>query len=173
MKRSYEILWATLTEAGLILIVAAASWAARFPLLFASLGPTVYELVEQPRARSSWVYNIVSGHLIALGSGFFSIWLLNAWTVPNVLSAGSVLPQRIWAAAIATALTTFLTLLVKAMQPAALATTLLVSLGFMQSRRDALAIVLGVLLVTAVGEPLRRLRLRLANTNSDTSELKG
>ena len=170
MKRSYEILWATLSEAGLILVVAAAGWAVRQPLLFASLGPTVYEFVEQPRAKSSRAYNVIAGHLIALGSGFFAIWVLNAWSVPNVFSLGTVAPQRVWAAVIASALTTFLTLFVKASQPAALSTTLLVSLGLMQSPRDVTAIVLGVLVVTAIGEPLRRLRLRLANTTADTRE---
>lgn len=41
-------LLATLGEGGLILVVGAASWAAHMPLIFASLGPTAYELVEKP-----------------------------------------------------------------------------------------------------------------------------
>jgi hypothetical protein len=41
-----------------------------------------------------------------------------------------------------------------------LATTLLVSLGAMQTHRDAIAIVVGVLLITAIGEPVRRFRLK-------------
>jgi hypothetical protein len=65
-----------------------------------------------------------------------------------------------WAVAISAALTTLGSLALKAAQPAALATTLLVSLGAMQTRRDAIAIIVGVLLVTAMGEPVRRLRLK-------------
>ena len=64
---------------------------------------------------------------------------------------------------IAAALTTFVTLVLGAGQPAALATTLLVSTGGMQTRRDALVIVVGILLIAAVGEPVRRFRLKHTN----------
>ena len=50
--------------------------------------------------------------------------------------------------------------MLKAGQPAALATTPLISLGSMQTRRDAIAIVAGVLIITAIGEPVRRFRLK-------------
>jgi hypothetical protein len=53
-----------------------------------------------------------------------------------------------------------LTLILKAGQPAALATTLLVSLGSMQTLRDAVAIAAGVVIITIVGEPVRRFRLK-------------
>ena len=48
----------------------------------------------------------------------------------------------------------------RAAQPAALATTLLIALGAMQTGRDAIAIVVGMLIVTALGQPLRHFRLR-------------
>ena len=62
---------------------------------------------------------------------------------------------------IAAVLTTLGTLLLRAGQPAAIATSLLAALGSMQTRRDAIAIVVSVLLITAIGEPLRRLRMKL------------
>jgi hypothetical protein len=58
---------------------------------------------------------------------------------------------------LAVLLTTFITLAIRASQPAALATALLVSLGSMQSGRDAVAIIVSVILA-AIGEPLRRWR---------------
>jgi hypothetical protein len=64
------------------------------------------------------------------------------------------------ALAIAATLTTFVTLIMKAGQPAALATTLLVALGSMQTWRDALCIMAGGLIITAIGEPVRRFRLK-------------
>ncbi|MBF6571516.1 MAG: HPP family protein [Candidatus Binataceae bacterium] len=143
-----------------MLVLAAIGWATRQPLIFASLGPTAYELVEQPQLRSARPYNIIVGHLIGLGSGFLAVYLLNAWAAPNVISAGVVSTDRLWAVAISATLTTFGTLILKAGQPAALATTMLVSLGAMQTRRDAVAIVAGVLIITAVGEPVRRFRLK-------------
>ena len=77
-----------------------------------------------------------------------------------MILAGVVSTDQLWSVAVATALTTFVTLILKAGQPAALATNLLISLGAMQTRRDAAAIVAGVLIITAIGEPLRRFRLR-------------
>lgn len=163
-----DLFWATLGEGSLVLALAAIGWATKQPLIFASLGPTAYELVEQPHVRSAKVYNIVVGHFIGLGSGFLAVYLLNAWTAPNVISAGIVSTERLWATTIAATLTTFFTLILRAGQPAALATTLLVSLGAMQTRQGALAIVAGVLIITAIGEPVRRFRLRHTETRRVT-----
>jgi HPP family len=160
LRNRADLLWATMGEGGLVLVLAVIGWATRQPLIFASLGPTAYELVEQPQLRSARAYNIIVGHLIGLGAGFLALYALNAWAAPNVISAGVVSTDRLWAVAIAATLTTFVTLLLKAGQPAALATTLLVSLGSMQTRRDAIAIVAGVLIIAAIGEPVRRFRLK-------------
>ncbi len=160
MNQRADLFWATLGEGGLVLLLAAIGWATKQPLIFASLGPTAYELVEQPQLRSARSYNIVVGHFVGLGAGFLAIYLLNAWTAPNVLSSGIVSPQRMWATTLAAALTTLLTLILRAGQPAALATTLLVSLGAMQTRQGAIAIIAGVLLITAIGEPIRHFRLK-------------
>lgn len=143
-------------EGGLILVVGAIGWAAHLPLIFTSLGPTAYELVEKPKAPSAKTYNVIMGHLVALGAGFFALWVLNAWNAPKVASAGFIASPRLWAAVLSVALTTALTVLLKASQPAALSTTLLVSLGSMQRSRDAMAIVIGVLILAAIGEPVRR-----------------
>ncbi len=160
MSRRIDWIWATLGEGGLILAVAAIGWATREPLIFASLGPTAYELVEQPHARSARRYNVVVGHFIGLASGFFALYILKAWSAPEVLATGGVSAERLWAVTIAATLTTILTLMARAGQPAAIATTLLVAMGAMQSERGALAIVVGVVIVTAIGEPVRHLRLR-------------
>lgn len=160
MNKRDDLFWATLGEGGLVLALGAIAWATKQPLIFASLGPTAYELVEQPQLRSARVYNIIVGHLVGLGAGFLTIYMLNAWTAPNVLSAGTVSAERLWATTIAAILTTFFTLILGAGQPAALATTLLVALGAMQTRQDALAVIAGVLIITAIGEPVRRFRLK-------------
>src|SRR5512146_2330581 len=144
-------LWTPITEGALILVIAAVGWAAHQPLVFTSLGPTAYELVEKPRRRSSRVYNILVGHLTGLGSGFAAVALLGAWTAPKVSLAGYVPLERMWASVIAVVLTAAITLLLKAGQPAALSTTLLVALGSMQTRQDALAMVGGFLMIAALG----------------------
>ncbi|MGA7626319.1 MAG: HPP family protein [Candidatus Acidiferrales bacterium] len=121
MKKS-DLLWATLGEGSLILAMAAIGWATKQPLIFASLGPTAYELAEQPQARSARAYNIIVGHLVGVGAGFFALYLLGAWNEPNVTSTGIVSPARLWAVATAATLTTLVTLILKSGQPAALAT---------------------------------------------------
>lgn len=159
--RGMELLTATVGEGALILVMAAAGWATRQPLIFASLGPTAYELVEKPKDRSSRAYNIIVGHLVGLGAGFLAVYLLNAWQEPNVALTGVVSAQRVWAVVIAAALTTLVTLLLRAAQPASVATSLLVAVGSMQTKKDAVVIVVSVLVLTAIGEPLRRVRMKL------------
>lgn len=155
-----DLVWGTLGEGGLILAVAAIGWITKQPLIFASLGPTAYELVEQPQLRSARTYNVIVGHALGVACGFLALSLLHAWNEPNVLSTGIVSTQRLGAVTVAAALTVFCTLIARAAQPAALATTLLITLGAMQTRRDAVAIVVGVVIVTALGQPLRHIRLR-------------
>lgn len=160
-KRAVELTTAGLGEGTLLLVIAAIGWAIHMPLIFASLGPTAYEQVEKPHTRSARPYNVLVGHFFGLGSGFLAVYLMNAWDAPHVLQTGIITPPRIWAVVIAAVLTTLGTLALRARQPAALATSILVSLGTMQTGRDALAIILGVLIITAIGQPLRHLRMKV------------
>ena len=164
MKNRADLFWAIVGEGGLVLVMATVSWVIKQPLIFASLGPTAYELAEQPQLRSARTYNIIVGHLTGLAAGFLAAYLMNAWGSPNAIATGILTTQRLWAAVIAATLTTVITLLLKAGQPAALATALLVSLGSMQTRRDAVAIIAAVLIIAAIGEPFRRFRLKYTQT---------
>jgi len=154
-----DLLIAPLGEAVLILVVSIIGWASHQPLIFASLGPTAYELIEKPKLPSARPYNVVVGHLIAVLAGFAAIFLTRAWSVPGV-SVHGVPFLRVWAAVVAALLTAFFTLLFKAAQPAALSTTLLISLGLMQTAQNGLMILAGVVLITLIGEPIRILRLK-------------
>lgn len=160
MSKHRNLLVAPLGEGVLILIVAAIGWAAHWPLLFASLGPTVYEILEKPYSESSKTYNIVVGHYAALGAGFFALWALDAWRSPKVMAAGFVPGPRMWAAVVATSLTALFCLALHASQPASLSTALLITLGSMQTARDAAAIAIGVAIVAAVGAPVRLQRAK-------------
>ena len=156
MTKGKNLLYASLGEGALILLMGAIALAVRRPLIFASLGPTAYELVEKPLAPSSRTYNIIVGHMVGLSAGLFSLWLLAAWNAPKVVSTGFVTSARLWAAFASVVITTVATLSLKASQPASLSTTLLVSLGSMQTTRDAAAIAIAVWIIAAVGAPLRR-----------------
>jgi CBS-domain-containing membrane protein len=154
-----DILIAPVCEGALITILALAAWIAHNPLVFASLGPTAYELVETPERPTARPYNIVAGHLLGVLSAFLALFLTHADRVPPLNGGGIALP-RVWAAGIAAALTVLATLLARATQPAAVATALLVALGNMQHWRDGFFIMAAVLLITALGTPIRKLRLK-------------
>jgi hypothetical protein len=154
-----DLLIAPLGEGGLILLVSLAAWLSHKPLIFASLGPTAYELIEQPHRKSARPYNVIVGHLIAVVAGLAAVYATHAWTVPTV-SLASVPLLRVWAAALAAALTVLGTLAARATQPAALSTTLVVALGTMQRWQDGVLIMIAILLMTAIGEPLRIWRER-------------
>jgi hypothetical protein len=154
---------AVVAEGGLILLVGGIGWAAHLPLLFTSLGPTAYELLEKPNSPSAKPYNVIVGHFTALAAGFLALWIFGAWSAPKVAMSGFVPGVRIWAAVLAVVITTAVTLALKASQPAALATTLLVSLGSMQRAQDAVAIILGVIILAAAGEPIRRYSVKLSD----------
>jgi hypothetical protein len=157
--RRWDKSWAPLLEGGLILLMGGISLALGRPLLFASLGPTAYEQVEKPELPSAKLYNVVIGHWVALTCGFASLAIVNAWSAPNAMSVDHFVPIRVWACVIAVALTALFTLLLKAGQPAAYSTTLLITIGSMQRASDAWAIALAVLILGFVGDPIRRLRL--------------
>jgi CBS-domain-containing membrane protein len=154
-----DLVIAPLCEAALILVVSIVGWFSHQPLIFASLGPTAFELIETPKRPSARPYNVIAGHLIAVLAGFAALYLTRGWAAPAVSAQGVPL-LRMWGAVLAAAITVLVTLLIKATQPAALSTALLVSLGIMQRPRDGIVIMCGVLLMTLVGEPLRRWRAR-------------
>jgi len=154
-----EVFLAPILEAALIVILAVVGWLSRTPFVFASLGPTAFEIVETPKRPSARPYNVIVGNLIAVLAAFAALWLTGSWAAPSV-SAHGVPLDRVWAATVAAMLTVFGTLLVRATQPAALSTTLLIALGIMQTVRDGIIIMLAVLLITAIGEPLRRWRAK-------------
>jgi hypothetical protein len=157
--RGKDLVIAPLCEAALIAIAGVAAWIAHAPLLFASLGPTAYELVETPERKSARPYNVIAGHLIGVLAGLAAAWLVGADATPAV-GVESVPLARVWAAAIASAVTVLLTLLLRATQPAAIATTLLIALGMMPGWRSGAEIMAAVLLMTVVGEPVRAWRRR-------------
>lgn len=164
-----DLLLAPLGEAFLILIAGLAGWLTHQPLIFASLGPTAYELIETPHRRSARPWSIFAGHGSAVVAGYLALFITAAWKAGPVSPSGVPLP-RVWAAVLAAGMTVLLTLLLRAGQPAALSTTLLIALGIMQAPRDAAVLMGGVILMMAVGEPLRRRRLQAARDQQKTQQ---
>ncbi len=110
--------------------------------------------------RSARAYNIVVGHTVGIACGFAAVAVTHAWYLPTTNANAYPTVARVCAATIAVFATVLLNLLLKSGQPAALATALLITLGNMQTSASALWIFVGVLIITVVGEPIRRVRLR-------------
>ncbi len=83
-NRKVDLILAPIGEAVLLLIVGAVGVALHRPMIFNSLGPTAYEMLEKPYSKSARVYNILAGHFLAVLSGFAAVAMLNAWSVPAV-----------------------------------------------------------------------------------------
>lgn len=158
LAKKKDLLLAPLCEAGLLLVAGIAAMLLHQPFFFASLGPTAYELTETPERQSARPYNVIVGHLVGVISGFVALAVTHAWSVPAV-TTHNIAWARVLAAMIAALLTVAGTLLIKATQPAALSTTLLVATGTLQRLQDGPVIMGAILLITAIGEPLRRWRL--------------
>lgn len=154
-----DLLVASLLEGTLVMTLALAGWLSHEPIIFASLGPTAFELIETPKRKSARPYNILVGNLIGVFAAFFALWVTRAWWVPAVSISGVPLP-RVWAVLVAASLTVLGTLLANATQPAALSTTLIMATGVMQTKSDGLIVMAAVLLMVAIGEPVRRWRVR-------------
>lgn len=167
--RKRDLIVAPAGEGLLILIAGVGGWLTHQPLIFASLGPTAYELIEMPHRRSARPYSILVGHLLGVISGYAALFLISAWRAPAVSQHGVPL-LRVWAAVLAAALTVLSTLVFRASQPAATSTTLLVATGIMQTPRDAVIILCAVGLMVAAGEPLRIWRLRTQDDASGKQE---
>lgn len=168
MTRKTELTFVPLAEAGLLFAIGGIGVALGLPLLFGSLGPTAYEQVEKPEMKSARPYNVMAGHSIALACGFFALWVLGGFNEPLPASAGHLSAPRVFAGVLACVLIALLTLLAKASQPAAFATGLLVTLAGYQSGRAALSIIIAVLVLTVLGEPLRRKSLQMREKKPET-----
>lgn len=155
-----ELVVPPLLEGSLLLAVAGFGWLIGRPLLFASLGPTAYEQIEQFDRPSAKLYNVIVGHYAAIGAGFLSLYAVSAWSSAHITGAASIPVRRLWASVIAVCFLVFFNLVLKASQPASLSTVLLITSGAFQGPHGAVAILIGVAFLALIGEPVRRWRAR-------------
>ena len=87
---------------------------------------------------------------MAIGAGGLSLAVFGLWNDPSVL-VENVTAARIGAGALSVALTGAILLLLGSSHPPSGATTLIVSLGFLQAPPEMAALMVGVAILTAVG----------------------
>jgi CBS domain-containing membrane protein len=110
------------------------------PLFFPSLGPTAFLFFEQPMAKTSSPRNTLIGHLVAILAGAVSLAIFGLLGHPSILAEGVTL-ARVGAGTLS---------------PTG-ATTLIVSLGLLQTPREMTMLMVGVMLLTVVGWTINRI----------------
>lgn len=125
------------------------------PLLFPSLGPTAFVIFEAPMASSSSPRNTLIGHFVAVLAGVVSLAIFGLLNHPSVLQEGVTL-ARVGAGALSTALTGSVLLVLRSSHAPTGATTLIVSLGLLETLDDLVMLVIGVVLLTVVGWVINR-----------------
>lgn len=153
-------IWAPASASVVMLAIGLLGVATGEPWLFPSLGPTAFMQAEFPEHPTTDVYHTVVGHLIGIGAGIGAVLLLGAQDAPAIDVTGDLVPIRVWAAALSVAATILLTILLRASHPPAASTTLLFSLGALDSTwREAGLVIAGIVLVALLGYLVRLLRL--------------
>ncbi|MBA2555762.1 MAG: HPP family protein [Chloroflexi bacterium] len=154
-----QALSGAITTGSLMLLAGALGVGLGQPLLFPSLGPTAFLLAENPPPPSARPYNVLAGHGVGIIAGFAGVLATGAGNAPALFAAHLLTPERVLAGALAITLTYLGTTVLRAQHPPAAATTLLIALGgFRPDLSHAATIMTGVVVVTVVGEGLRRAR---------------
>ena len=125
------------------------------PLLFPSLGPTAFLSFEQPMDPPSSPRNTLIGHLVAILAGALSLAVFGLLDHASILQEGVTL-ARVGAGTLSVALTGAVLILLKSSHPPTGATTLIVSLGLLQTPREMAELMVGVVLLTIAGWIINR-----------------
>jgi len=147
--------------AGLVMaIIGVLGWAAGVPWLFPSLGPTIAIQAEASDSPVARPWNVVAGHFIGAAVGFAAVHLSGVIREPAMNLSHALTGPRVAAASLAVLVSMALQALARANHPPAQATTLLVVVGALDADlHGACVLAAGVLLVAALGEPVRRMAL--------------
>ncbi len=155
-----NIVWEPLAGAAILTVPLALAFAVDRVWLFPSLGPTAYFQATTPTRETSRPYNIMVGHMTGVGAAFLALHAVGAVNSPSILAAGHPVALRMWAALLAAAFTLLFNVGLRSYHPPAAGTALFIAIGALPATMSTpLNIFVGVLLVTVVGDVVRRLRL--------------
>ena len=151
--------WGAATSAILVLVAGALTLATGQPFLFAALGPTAVLIASAPGRPSSRFHSVVVGHLSALLCAWLVVILVGASSSNGMTNEVGI--ARVWASAMAVAVTTLLQPSLRAYHPPSAATTLLITLGaYHLTWKSSASMMGGVVIVALMGEWFQRIRLR-------------
>ena len=151
--------WGAAISAILILVAGALTLATSQPWLFAALGPTAVVIATSPGQPSSRFHSVVVGHLSALLCAWLVVVLVGASS--SGMADASVNVARVWASAMAVAVTALLQPSLRAYHPPSAATALLITLGaYHLTWKNSLSMMGGVVVIALMGEWFQRIRLK-------------
>lgn len=135
-------------------ILGALSWFTGLGFLLPSLGPSIFLLATLPDEEMNYPHRVVGGQVIGVLSGIIAFQLLVGQPVMGEpIPPRSILGLRqVLATFLAAMLTTGGMFITNMEHPPAYATTLIISLGFIDSLKGAIVFFSAVLLVTGVHE---------------------
>ena len=155
-----DAVWVPLISGVLIVVAGAMSLATGKPWLFAGLGPTAVMIAATPGHPTTRFHNIVVGHVTAFVCAWLAVLLLGAGKAPTLLSGQAVPVVRVWASALAVAVTVLVQPSLRAYHPPAAATAILVTLGVYRTNwNTSLSLLGGVVTIALLGEWFQRVRL--------------
>jgi len=151
------LFWDSLKTGILVLVIGLFGFWNGNVLLIPSLAPSAIYQVLRPDLPSSRCSNLILGHVIGIFAALVSLGIFNAQNDPSILVASTASLNRIWASALAVAMTVFLQRAARNFHPPAAATVLLLTTGALQSRwSNVRELLSGLLLMTLVAEIFRR-----------------
>ena len=151
--------WGAAMSAILILVVGALTLATSQPWLFAALGPSAVLIAGSRGQPSSRFHSVVVGHLSAMLCAWLVMVLVGA--SGSGMSGDSIGVARVWASAMAIALTTLVQPSLRAYHPPSAATALLITLGaYHLNWKNSLSMMGGVVIIALMGEWFQRIRLK-------------
>ena len=128
----------------------------QWPILTATLGPTLYVFLAHPNSGSSRLRAAVIGHAVAVAMGLAALAVFGLWAHPASAVAGHVSLRQAGAAGVALGGTLAVLQLARAHHAPAAATTLLIASGLARPGRPLFGLLLGLCIVIGLGPLLAR-----------------
>lgn len=138
-----------------VLVLGLAAWSLDAAALAPPLGVSIYSGLRNVQAPESAPRSIVLGHAVGLACGAGSLFALGGGALES-LHTGPFTLQHALASALAVGATASATWALRAIHPPALATTLVASLGLIDTWRDAGALLAGAAVIATIAHRLRR-----------------
>ncbi len=138
-----------------------AVWTAQ-PLLAPSLASAAYGQILTPETASATPRSTLVGQIAGLTGGLVGVFVSGAFSAPMFMGGDPLVIERVVAVGIAVVVGAGLQLALRATSPAGGATAVVVAIGAEAASLDGAArLLVGIILVTLLGEGARRAVLRM------------